>query len=127
MKHLVSSVLIALALSATAAEPDAVAKREIEHLIGYLAASGCQFNRNGTWHTPSRAVSHLRRKYEYLLDRKLVPTAESFIENAASASSSSGKPYVVRCSGNPDVQSGPWFRAELARFREESGNSSTQH
>jgi len=123
MRQIVMSALIALSLSSMAAEPKTDARKEIEHLTGYLASSGCQFNRNGTWYSASRAVSHLNRKYEYLLKRNLVPTAEAFIDHAASESSASGKPYLVRCSGQPDVQSAVWFRAELARFREESRNA----
>lgn len=123
MKQMIVAMLITLSLPVVADEPDAVAHKEIEHLIGYLASSGCQFNRNGSWYSAARAVGHLKRKYDYLADRNLVPTAEAFIENAASESSSSGKPYLVRCSGKPDVQSSEWFRQELARFREQSSNA----
>jgi hypothetical protein len=113
------ALLIALLLSfaAAAAEPDADARQEIAHLMEYLGASGCQFNRNGTWYDAPQAVSHLRRKYDYLLKRGLVPDANTFIERAASESSASGKPYLVRCGNAAPVASGMWFREELARFR----------
>jgi hypothetical protein len=118
MKRIFPTLLIALSSAVTmAAQPDAVTQKEVEHLIGYLASSGCRFNRNGTWYDAPRAAPHLRQKYEYLLDRNLVKTAESFIDNAASESSVSGKPYLVQCEGKPEVQSSAWFRAELARFR----------
>ena len=118
----------ALLLSSTpwAAESSTSTKLEIEHLIAHLGASGCQFNRNGSWYSAARAVSHLNRKYEYLLERKLVPNAEAFIDNAAATSSSSGKPYLVRCKGEAEVSSADWFRAELTKFREASAHAGKQ-
>jgi hypothetical protein len=121
LRTLIFGVVLAMSLPAIAAEPDTVAKQEIEHLIRHLAGSGCQFNRNGSWYDTSRAVSHLNRKYDYLRARNLAASAEAFIENAASESSASGKPYLVRCSGQPEINSAAWFRAELARLREKSG------
>ncbi|WP_129641622.1 YfeK family protein [Peristeroidobacter agariperforans] len=120
MNKVLALLTLAIPLSALPADPAPVARREIEHLIAHLASSGCQFNRNGSWYSAARAVSHLERKYEYLLDRDLVPTAEAFIERAASESSSSGKPYLVKCPGQPEVQSSIWFRSALATFRQES-------
>jgi hypothetical protein len=117
-KHILLALLAALApVLSPAAEPEAGVKKEVEHLIGYLGASGCQFSRNGEWFNAARAVEHLNRKYEYLRERNLVKSAEAFIKNAASESSMSGKPYLVRCAGQPDVQSAAWFGAELARLR----------
>ena len=127
MKRILLAALLAFSLPVTAAETSNAAKKEIEHLIDHLASSGCQFNRNGTWYDAARAVSHLKRKYDYLSDRNLVPTAEAFIENGASESSSSGKPYLVKCGDKPEVRCSEWFHAELARFREESGDAAKRH
>lgn len=120
MKGLVLTIALVVAASAHGAEPDATAKKEIAHLIDHLATSGCRFNRNGTWHEAPRAVSHLKRKYEYLLDKGLVADADDFIQNAASQSSASGKPYLVKCGNQPETSSAAWFRAALAQFRAES-------
>jgi len=49
--------------------------------------------------------------------RGLVGDADGFIARAASESSASGKPYLVKCGDAQPVHSGEWFRAELARFR----------
>jgi hypothetical protein len=57
-------------------------------------------------------------KYRYLLDKGLVSSAESFIERAASKSSLSGTAYQVQCDHGKPVESGTWFSAELARFRQ---------
>jgi Family of unknown function (DUF5329) len=122
MKQILLCLLFAMS-SALAADSNEVAKKEIEHLMSHLASSGCQFDRNGSWYNAARAVSHLRRKYEYLLDRNLVPNTEAFIKAAASESSASGKPYLVKCDGKPEVKSAVWFGEELAKFREGSNNA----
>jgi len=103
---------------AQAESPD-TAKREIGHLFAYLETSGCSFERNGTWHDGKEAVAHLHTKYRYLLDRGLVASAESFIDRAATRSSITGKPYRVRCDSAEPVQSAAWFKAELARYRQQ--------
>jgi len=120
--HVRQGLLAALLLPVAALAQDAAAQKEIDHLIDHLSTSGCQFNRNGSWYDADRAVSHLQRKYAYLRDRNLVPSAEAFIERAASGSSMSGEPYRVKCPGQPEALSADWFRAELARSRRNAGD-----
>jgi len=110
------SLLAILPLMSQAAPPPA-ARQEIAHLIGYLTASGCSFQRNGTWHDATQAAKHLQRKYDYLLKRDLVASGEDFIARAATESSLTGKPYQVRCGGNAPVASAAWLKAELAKYR----------
>lgn len=92
-------------------------RQEIAHLISYLENSGCQFNRNGSWHSAKDAGAHINKKYQYLLDKNLVATAEEFIARAASESSMSGKPYEVKCADSAAVASAQWFKAELDQYR----------
>jgi hypothetical protein len=120
VKLLVLTFALLVAASAQGAEPDATARKEIASLIEHLGSSGCQFNRNGTWYDASRAVSHLQRKYKYLLDKGLVTDTDAFIRLAASESSTSGKPYLVKCGNQPETPSAAWFRAALAEFRAKS-------
>jgi hypothetical protein len=116
-------LLLFLSTLAIAAEPREGTKQEIAHLLDYLSESACQFNRNGRWYGPAEAKAHLSQKYEYLLKRGLVGSAEDFIARAASESSMTGKPYQVKCGAQAPVQAGPWLRAELARYRS-AGKSS---
>ena len=102
--------------NAQAAEP-AVTKAEIAHLFSTLEASNCQFYRNGTWYVPKDASAHLHSKYRYLQDNDLVPSAEKFIERAATESSLSGKAYQIKCADNVVQNSSPWFKAALLRYR----------
>lgn len=115
--------LCLLAGVATAAPPGASAQagakaqREIEQLIAALGASGCRFERNGSWHSAEEAQAHLRRKYAYLRKRDLAGTAEQFIERAGSRSSLSGRAYRVRCGETPATSSAQWLRERLAGLR----------
>ena len=112
-------VVVALAVSAVAASaaPTPKAQREIDGLIAALGDSGCEFERNGTWHNAKTARAHLQKKYDYLRKRGMADTAESFIERGASKSSMSGKPYRVRCPGKAVDTAAHWFEQRLRTLR----------
>jgi hypothetical protein len=120
VRRTVQGVLLALLLSTSqlyaASLPPAV-RGEIEGLLSRLAASGCQFKRNGSWHTAEEAQAHLRRKLDYLVDRGAVASTEQFIERAATQSSISGKPYQVQCNNQVPVASSRWLLHELRLLR----------
>lgn len=111
---LLTCMLVATSDAAPLSPP---ARAEIDGLMSRLEASGCEFNRNGTWHTATEAKSHLLRKLKYLEDRGMVQTAEQFIELAASGSSTTGQPYLVRCGNRAPVQSGAWLQSQLQAMR----------
>ena len=115
--------LLAAAISAPAhATPTAAPVRaEIDALLGKLQASGCQFNRNGSWYSGAEARSHLLRKLEYFEDKGTVKNTEQFIELAASKSSSSGKAYQVKCGNAAAVPSQQWLNTELNTMRAAAG------
>ena len=114
---LLSMLACCVAIAATAAPLPPAARAEIDGLLARLAASGCEFNRNGTWYTAAEAKSHLSQKLKYFEDRGMVQTTEQFIEMAASGSSMSGQPYLVRCGNRGPVESGQWLRSELNDLR----------
>ncbi len=95
-------------------------KNEVSHLLDYLKSSNCKFYRNGSWYDPAEAVNHINKKYQYLLKKDLIVSTENFIERAASKSSISGEPYLVKCGIAKPIESANWFRAELVRFRAKS-------
>jgi len=112
---LLASVVVA---SAAAAPAPAPVRAEVDALLKLLQSSGCQFGRNGSWYSAAEAQSHLGRKLEYLEGKNLVKTTEDFIELGASTSSSSGKPYLVRCGASPATESKAWLKARLAELRQ---------
>src|SRR5262249_4988555 len=120
MPHRPSAALLILLLAsacASAAPLPPAARAEVDALLARLAASSCQFNRNGSWHDAQEAKTHLLRKLDYLEGKDLVKTAEQFIELGAAKSSTSGKPYLVRCGSAAAVESKAWLLAELKALR----------
>jgi hypothetical protein len=100
-----------------AAEPGAATKLEVEQLLTRLGVSDCQFQRNGTWYGAPKARTHLEQKYQYLLNKQLVGTAEDFISLAATQSSMSGKPYLVKCGTQKQMSSAAWMTIQLREVR----------
>ena len=90
---------------------------EIEHLLDFVAGSGCSFERNGTVYDSEEARAHIERKYDYL--KKRIKTTEEFIRHAASRSSMSGRKYHATCNGRI-LTSEEWLTGELQRYRKEN-------
>lgn len=114
-------VLLTCSFVAAAAPLPPAARAEIDGLLSRLETSACEFNRNGTWHTAAEAKSHLLRKLKYLEDRSAVASAEQFIERAASGSSTTGQPYLVKCGNGAPVPSATWLLAQLQAIRSSAG------
>jgi len=93
------------------------ARAEIDQLMSALETSGCTFNRNGSWYPAVEAKTHLLRKLKYLDDRNMVNSVEQFIELAGSSSSSSRRPYLVKCGNGSPVESRTWLLSQLAIIR----------
>lgn len=98
----------------------AQARAEIGALLSKLAASGCQFKRNGSWHSAAEARMHLQRKVDYLAEKGRLNNAEQFIELAATRSSMSGRAYWVQCGDQAAVPSGTWLASHLRALRAQS-------
>ncbi len=124
MKYLLLFSLLLACVSIGAVELPKTSQQEITHLMNYLETSGCRFNRNGIWYSAADAVSHINKKYQYLLDKKIVSSAEVFIEQAASESSMSGTAYLVQCSDSQPEPSAIWFANELKKYREKAKDAS---
>jgi hypothetical protein len=94
-----------------AAIGDAEAAR-IRELIDHVRSlEGAVFIRNGQEHTPAEAAEHLQRKWDAGGDQ--ITTADQFIEQLASQSSTSGEPYVIRFADGKETPSGPYLREQL--------------
>lgn len=106
-----------LAAAAAGAAPANRVQMEVNFLLGFVEGSGCEFQRNGTWHGSVAAQAHLRDKYRTLVARDLVDSTEQFIERAATQSSLTGQAYLVRCKGGPTISSKQWLSDELTHMR----------
>jgi hypothetical protein len=105
------------AFPALRAAPPPIAQAEINYLLAFVEHSGCQFYRNGTWYDSKTARAHLQSKYEMLAGSDRINSAEDFIEQAATSSSLSGRPYQVRCGGGEPIASSQWLQGVLSRYR----------
>lgn len=99
------------------AERNAVGKAEIEHLLTRLEVSNCRFQRNGSWYMAAQARTHLAKKYQYLLDKQLLGSAEDFVSGCATKSSMTGKLYWVQCGAQEPVRSAAWMATQLLEVR----------
>lgn len=122
MRQLLVLLLTGFAVAASfAASLSPVARAEIESLLGRLEVSGCEFQRNGAWHSAADAKAHLRVKLNYLDERGMVSSAEQFIERAATQSSMTGGHYLVRCANAAPVPSSAWLSSQLKLMRSAPG------
>jgi hypothetical protein len=108
-------ILLLLAGVLLAAPSAADMNAEIDHLLHYIEAADCTFDRNGTMYDPHAAAAHIRKKYAYA--RRWIESAEDFIRYAATESSMSGRPYAVICDG-VETPTADWLTDELNRFRQ---------
>ncbi|HLO93138.1 MAG TPA: DUF5329 domain-containing protein [Burkholderiaceae bacterium] len=105
-------------LAAQAAPAAPAVRTEILSLLQRLQDSGCEFNRNGSWYSGAEARGHLLKKLDYLESHDAtLKRSEDFIQQAASTSSMSGKPYLVRCAAAAPVESRAWLTQELLKLR----------
>ena len=88
---------------------------EINHLLSFVAATDCKYERNGTMHTGAEAVEHINKKYDYYSDD--ITSTEDFIEYSATQSKMSGKYYKIHCKGTPVIKSQDWLFTELQAYR----------
>ncbi len=111
-------VLVALLLplaAATADEKPTTETEKIEALIKHVAGlADAKFVRNGTEYDAPTAAKFLRRKWESQKDE--IKTAQEFIDKAASESSTSGKPYLIRFKDGTETKSGEYLKAQLKKL-----------
>ncbi|MBI5582264.1 MAG: DUF5329 family protein [Deltaproteobacteria bacterium] len=98
----------ALADDLTSAE-----KKKIEALIsGVEQMTDAVFVRNGKDYSASLAAEFLRRKWKSR--RSEIHSAADFINQVASFSSTTGKPYSIRWSDGKERPSAEYFKSRLA-------------
>ncbi len=117
MKRILFTACIILAVIAGAAVAREVGEQEkIEYLISSVEnLKGAQFIRNGSAHDGKEAADHLRMKLGTAGSR--VKTADDFIRLCASASSITGRPYMIRLADGTVVRSEEFLRERLKHYR----------
>jgi len=124
MRTPLALLLLLVATAGAVAAPQPIQVRaEIDVLMTGLQASGCEFSRNGSWYPAPEAKAHLLKKLDYLQGRTTIASTEQFIELAASKSSMSGRPYLVRCADSAPVESRVWLMQRLKSLRAPNASS----
>jgi len=110
MKNLLLILLSTFSLNLYASTQD-----EISHLMSFVAATDCKYERNGTMHNGTKAAEHINKKYDYYFDD--IKSTEDFIKYSATKSTMSGKFYKIHCAKKAPIKSRDWLLAELKAYR----------
>ena len=90
-------------------------KAKIEALLTHLAGlSDTTFIRNGSTYDAKTAAKFLRKKWE--ANEKDIKTAADFITKAATASSTTGKPYLIRPKNAAEIPCADYLNDELKKL-----------
>lgn len=109
--------LLGLFLGSTITLPAQAAgdeRAKIEALISHIEGlDSASFVRNGKDYSAANAGKFLRAKWGR--DDKEVKTAAEFIAKVASASGTTGKPYVIRFKDGKETPCGEYLTAQLKK------------
>jgi hypothetical protein len=101
--------------SATAQSAPEAEKQKIEAMIREVAElKDAQFIRNGSIYGAKIAVLFLRGKWR--ANDGEIKNAKDFIDKVASASGTSGKPYLIRFSDGREIKSRDFLLAQLTKI-----------
>lgn len=96
-------------------------KAKIEALLAHLGnLSDATFVRNGSGYDAKTAAKFLRKKWEANEDD--IKTANDFIAKAASVSSTTGKPYLIRLKDAPEMPCADYLTAQLKKLEVSAPN-----
>jgi len=109
------AALTLLAAPTLRAAADAAEAERIEQLLRFVEAQQqVRFVRNGSAYSSREAAQFLRAKYAKMGGQ--VATAAQFIEQIASRSSTSGRPYLMRFPDGRTLPSAQVLSEELERI-----------
>jgi hypothetical protein len=108
-------LVFSLPTTSTAADIEAREAQKIDYLIASIETlKDAQFIRNDTSYNAKAAADHLRLKLR--IAGSHVTSAYDFIRYCASASSVSGKPYVIRFADGREVAAEVFLRQKLKEY-----------
>lgn len=97
----------------------ATEKEKIEALIKHVEGlKDAKFIRNDSEYDAKSAAKFLREKWK--ANDKDIKTAKDFIDKAATKSSTSGKPYLIRFKGSKEMKCGEYLAEELKKLEKKS-------
>lgn len=100
---------------ARAAEPKTETEK-IEQLISHVGSlSNAKFVRNGSEYDAKTAAKFLRGKWD--ANKAEIKTASDFISKAATKSSTTGKPYLIRLKDGKEVACATYLTEQLKALK----------
>ncbi len=103
----------ALAVRAADAPPARSEEQKIEALLAFVAAQkDIRFVRNGSDYDAATAVKFLRAKWDR--QKAEIKTVSDFIDKAATKSSTTGQPYLIRFKDKTEMPCADFLRKQLA-------------
>ncbi len=114
LDKIIRFLVVLLVILSNAAYADT--QKEIAHLLDFVANTACKYERNGTIYGGIEAHGHIKRKYQYFIDK--IKSAEDFIKYSATQSTMSGRKYKILCENMPVQNSADWLLEELKYFRQ---------
>lgn len=100
---------------AHAAEKKPTETAKITALIDHIESlKDAKFIRNGSEYTARNAAKFLRGKWD--ANKMEIKTARDFIDKAATKSSTTGKPYLIRLNGAADTPCANYLTAHLKKI-----------
>jgi len=111
----VALVLLCVVANGFSAEISAEEKRKIEALITQVQTlKDATFVRNGSDYDAKTAARFLRGKWSS--NETEIKTAQDFIAKAATGSSTSGKPYLIRFKDGREVTCAEYLKGEIKKL-----------
>ena len=117
---IIALVLLGVVANGFSAEISAEETRKIEALIAQVQTlKDATFVRNGSDYDAKTAARFLRGKWSS--NESEIKTAQDFIAKAATGSSTSGKPYLIRFKGGREVPCAEYLKGELEKMATPKG------
>lgn len=106
---------VSMVVATAWAAPSPAEQARIERLIAFVESrSDIRLVRNGTAYSPKDAARFLRGKYKKMGEH--VSTAQQFIEQIASKSSTTGEAYLIRLADGRQIPAAQYLGDELKRM-----------
>jgi len=94
--------------------------QRIDALLEKIESSAATFVRNDREYTGAQFATHLRAKHRHLGPKN--PTLEEFIDQVATRSTETGKPYRIKLPGGDVMDVGTWLRGHAKSIANEESN-----
>ena len=108
-------MILSITLGAQALADQSNERHKIIYLLDAVSSSHLIFIRNGHEYSGQEARAHLEEKMEFFGNPTL--SANDFIDQVASQSSTTHSPYYVRFADGSQIKANIWLQKKLAEMK----------